>query len=180
MLIQPHSSPQLGGGEAFPPLFFLKIKKHPILEKKSPDCVHFWVQHLKHLTMSWIRLCLDNCSAVSKVIQYIYIQNYAYSDICRHTQAYSALLRHIHTYWDHIKAYSAPSVTLAYSQPCHIPSPGIFRTGGIFNTLWNFDQVYSKPCQSQNELFRHYSAIFRTLCNASTCINLACSESCNI
>ena len=38
-----------------------------------------------------------------------------------------------------IQAYSARSVilTYSYSQPCHILSPGIFRTGGLFKTLWN-------------------------------------------
>ena len=46
--------------------------------------------HLKYLGVFWIQLCLNNC----------YIQNSAYSDICKHIQAYSALLRHIHTYWD--------------------------------------------------------------------------------
>ena len=36
--------------------------------------------------------CLDNCSVICTLTQYIYIQNSAYSDICRHIQAYSALL----------------------------------------------------------------------------------------
>ena len=81
----------------------------------------------------------------------------AYSTLCfsgmrRHIRSYSALLRHIHSYWDIIKTYSglfrhsAPCVILAYSQPYHILSPGIFRTGGLFKTLWNVDQAYSEPC----------------------------------
>ena len=110
---------------------------------------------LKCLTVFWMRLCLNSC----------YIQNSAYSDICRYIQTYSASLRHIHAYWD-IKVYSAPSVTLAYLQPCGIPSPSIFRTGGIFKTIWNFDQVYTEPCHSHSKLFRHYSGIFRTPCVA--------------
>ena len=40
-----------------------------------------------------------------------------------------------------IQAYSAPYVTLAYSQPCHILSPGIFTTRGLFKTLSNVDQA---------------------------------------
>ena len=37
-----------------------------------------------------------------------------------------------------IQAYLAPCVTLIYSQTCHIPSPGIFRTRVIFKTLQKF------------------------------------------
>ena len=58
-----------------------------------------------------------------------------------------------------LKSYSPLYVTLAYSQPFHILSPGIFRTGGIFKTLWNFDEAYSELCHSQNSLFKRYSAI---------------------
>ena len=82
-----------------------------------------------------------------------------------------------------IQGYLASFVTLAYSQTCHIPSPGILRTGGILKTLWNFEQAYSEPCHnqySQNSLCRHYSVIFRTLCNIFICRNLAYSESWNI
>ena len=28
----------------------------------------------------------------------------------------------------------------------HILSPSIFRTRGLFKTLWNIDQAYSEPC----------------------------------
>ena len=68
--------------------------------------------------------------------------------------------------------------TLVYSH-FHIPSPGIFRTRGIFNTMWNFDQANSELCHSQNSLFRHYSAIFRTWYNPRICRNLAHSKSWN-
>ena len=54
---------------------------------------------------------------------------------------------------------------LTYTKPCYIPGPGIFRTGGIFKTMWKYDQKYSELCNSPNSLFRHYSAIFKTLCN---------------
>ena len=52
-----------------------------------------------------------------------------------------------------IQAYSAPCVTLVYSQSCHFRSPSIFRTGGLFKTLWNVDQAYSEPCH--RALFSH-------------------------
>ena len=110
----------------------------------------------------------------------------AYSELYsfRYIQAYSrisALLKRI-------RAYSTPFLTLAYSQPYHIPSLGIFRTGTIFKSLWDFDQAYSEPCHCQNDhnsLFRHYSitpysGIFRTLCIAYICKNLAYLESWNI
>ena len=60
-------------------------------------------------------------------------------------QAFSSILsvmKHINAYWSIfrlIQAYSGACVTLAYSQPCHILNPGIFRTGGTFKTLPNFD-----------------------------------------
>lgn len=78
----------------------------------------------------------------------------------------------------HIQAYSEPCVTLAYSQPCHIPSPGIFKTDGKFKTLRNFDQAYS-------DIFlpivrTAYLDIFRTLYNSCICRNLSCSEPCHI
>ena len=94
--------------------------------------------------------------------------------------AYSALLRHIHAYWGIVKAYLTPCVTLTYWKLCDIPCPSRSRAGGIFKTLWNFDQAYSEPCHSQNSLFRHYSGIFRTLCNSCICSNLAYLKSWNI
>ena len=55
-------------------------------------------------------------------------------------------LRHYEGIFMLIQAYSVPCVTLTYSQLCHILSPGIFRTRGLFKTLWNIDQTYSEPC----------------------------------
>ena len=81
---------------------------------------------------------------------------------------------HIYVYWGIIKAYSEPRVTLAYSQPCHIQSLGIFRTEGIFKTLWNFDQAHSEPCHRTiySDIIQPYSGIFRTLCNACISWNI--------
>ena len=60
-----------------------------------------------------------------------------------------------------IQAYSASCVTLVYSQPCHILSPGIFRTKGIFKTLWNVYQAYSEPCH--RSIFRHIQNLSKFL-----------------
>ena len=88
------------------------------------------------------------------------------------TTPYSTVMSHILRYckdiFRFIQANLAPYLTLAYSQLCHIPSPGIFRTDSRFKILRNFDQTYSEPCHNQNcqnSLFRHYSAIFRHIQN---------------
>ena len=100
--------------------------------------------------MYWIRNVQNNSGIFSTV----------FFGIRRHIQSYSALLRHIHSYWDIIKAsYSAPFVTLAYSKPWHVLSPGIFRTGGLFKALWNVDQTYSEPCHSPS--FGHIQAYLK-------------------
>ena len=68
-----------------------------------------------------------------------------------------------------IQAYSAPCVTLAYSQTCHILSPDIFKTKGSFKSLWNVDQAYLEPCRGA--LFSHiqaYSEPCATLAYAET------------
>ena len=62
--------------------------------------------------------------------------------IFKHIQHFKGIFRLI-------QAYSGPCVTLTYSQPCYILSPGIFRTRGIFKILWIFDPAYSELCHSQ-------------------------------
>ena len=64
--------------------------------------------------------------------------------------------------------YSAFCVTLAYSQPSHILSPCIFRTGKLFKTLWNVDHVYSEPCH--RVLFSHIQKY------SVPCATLECAE----
>ena len=92
----------------------------------------------------------------------------AYSELYlfRYISTYSRIFRIAYWEFRSIPAYSAPFVTLAYSQPYHIPSQGVFRTGDVFRT------VYSGIIQS-------YSGISRTLCNAYLCRNLIYSESWN-
>ena len=119
-------------------------------------------------------VCLDNCPVICTLtLCYVlhqihseswHIPNSAYSGTCKHIQAYSSLLRHI----------SHPV------QTSHIHNLAIFRTRGIFKTLWNFDQAYSEPYPSKKSSFRHYSAIFRTLCNVCLCRNLPYLECWNI
>ena len=86
-----------------------------------------------------ICLCLNNCPVICKVtLCYVLHQTHSefwhirHTGICRHIQSYSVLLRHI-------QAYSVPCVTLAYSKPCNIQSPGIFRSGSLFKTLRKVD-----------------------------------------
>ena len=69
--------------------------------------------------------------------------------------AYSHILRHYQGIFRRIQTYTAPCITLEYSQPYHILSPGIFRTGGSFKTLWN-EQAYSELCHWK--LFNHIQA----------------------
>ena len=92
-------------------------------------------ENLKWLTVSQIRLCLDNCSVTCTatscyVLHHTYsefwhIQNSVYSDIMRYIQAYSALLRYIHAYWGILRHYSDILSTLCnphilpYSQLWH-------------------------------------------------------------
>ena len=54
-------------------------------------------------------------------------------------------------------------------QPLHVLSPGVFRTGSLFKTLWKVDQVYSELCH--RTLFKHiqaYSEPYATLAYAET------------
>ena len=88
----------------------------------------------------------------------------AYSVIFSVIKAYSLILRH--SLLTFIQAYSA---ALAYSQPCHILSPPIFRIGGLFKTLSIVDQTYSEPCHRAS--FSHiqaYSEPCATLAYAET------------
>ena len=70
-------------------------------------------------------------------------------------KAYSSILRHY--VLRHIQAYLDIFSTLHIYSPFQILSPGIFRTGGFFKTLWNIHQVYSEPCHK--ELISHIQAI---------------------
>ena len=133
-----------------------------------------------------------------------------FSGICWDVQSYSALLGHIHAYWDIIKAYSGffrhiqHSVTVTYSQPCHILNPSIYRTKVLHlrSLTWSWIHLslnkYSLTCRVTfcyvyYSKFRHiqahsrpiryiqlYGGIFRTLCNSCIFRTLPYSESWHI
>ena len=85
-------------------------------------------------------LCLSNCSVNSVTLCYVlhqkthsekfwHIQHPVSSGIRQHIKSYSALLKHIHSYWDIVKGYPGifstlcnPSLftILSYSEPWHI------------------------------------------------------------
>ena len=92
--------------------------------------------HLKCLTVFWIHLCLDNCSIFCTVTlcyvlhqthsQFWHIQNrFFFRCLQEYSSIFSTIKSYSHIFSRHIQAYSAPCVTLAYSKPCHIPSPSI-------------------------------------------------------
>ena len=159
--------------------------------------------HLKCLTVFWIRLCLDNSSVIYTLTlcyalhqihsEFWHIQNSVYSGIFRHIQGYSALWRHIHAYWRIFKAYSGLFRHIHHPlQPLYIHNIVIFRA-----LTYLQPEAYSELCETltrhiQNPaivrtfrtvfpgIIQPYSDIFRTLCNAYICRNLAYLESCNI
>ena len=156
----------------------------------------------KVLTVFWILLCLDNCSVICTVTlcyllhqtlsEFYFILNSIYSGISRDTQGYLAFLRHIHTYWDIVKAYSGlfshiqhPLWHLhihnlaifwalgylepeAYSKPSetlnrHIQNPAVVRT--VIQALFSRIPAYSEPCVvlTYGEIWHiRNSEIFRT------------------
>ena len=99
--------------------------------------------YLRSLTVFRIRLSFNKDSENDLALLYD-----KYSEPC--------LLSKIQTYlglftfylrlftFSHIVAYLEPCVTLAYSEPCHIQNPGIFRTQDIFRTLSRHDLVHSE------------------------------------
>ena len=150
--------------------------------------------------MFWIRFCFNNCSVIFTVTlwyvlhhthsKFSHIQNSAYSGIWRHIQAYSALLRHIHEYWDIIKAYPGLFRHIQHPvKPSHIYNLTIFESLAYLEP-----KAYSKPYKTLNRhiqnltivrtvyssIIQQYSDIFRTSCNACLWGNLAYSESWNI
>ena len=108
-----------------------------------------------------------------------------YSELFKDIQHYQGIFTHILallSIFRLLQTYSASFQTLTYSQTGQISSPSIFRTGGIFKNLWNFDQAYSEGSERTvySGIIQPYSGIFRTLCNAYICRNLTYSESWNI
>ena len=68
----------------------------------------------------------------------ILVQNPVYYRKFRHIQAYML--------FSYIVTYLEPCVTLAYSEPCHIQNPGIYRAQDIFSSLSRHILAYSEHC----------------------------------
>ena len=77
---------------------------------------------------------------------YVLYDRYSASSLLSKIQTYSGIFT---SYWDifsHIVTYLEPWKTLAYSEPCHIQNPGIFRTQNIFRTLSRNILTYAECC----------------------------------
>ena len=128
---------------------FIKVSQTPTthpptLPSKMFGCAPALTQALFFLqNASDLMLCTASDHDIFRIL--------AYSALCffRYIPACSVIL-------SIIQAYSGACIHLAYSQPCHILSPDIFRTGGLFKTLENIDQAYSQPCH--RALFSHIQA----------------------
>ena len=103
-----------------------------------------------------------------------------------YVQTYSTyILMHIMTLLRKIQAYSGIFSTLfnlAYSQPCHLLRPGIFRIRIIFKTETLTEHIQN-PASIRtvySGIIQSYSDIFRTLYNCHKCRNLAYSRLWNI
>ena len=82
----------------------------------TPALTHYSFRktlHLKCLTVLWISVSItaQYCKVTLWYVQhqihseFCHIQHSAFLGICWYIQSYSALSRHIHEYWDIIKAY---------------------------------------------------------------------------
>ena len=81
-----------------------------------------------------------------------------YASIINHIQRYRGIFTRIETLLRHFQAYPGIFSTLC-NQPCHILSPSIFKTGGLFNFLWNVDLAYSEPCH--RAVFRYIQSVIQ-------------------
>ena len=61
-------------------------------------------------------------------------------------QTYSGIFTSCSEIFSHIVAYLEPCVILAYSEPFHIQSPGIFRAQDMFRTLSRHILAYLVGC----------------------------------
>ena len=101
--------------------------------------------HLRSLTVFWIHQSFNKDSKSDLALLY---DKYSEPCLLSKIQTYSGLFTfylRLFTF-SHIVAYLEPCVTLAYSEPCHIQNPGIFRTQDIFRTLSRHILAYSECC----------------------------------
>ena len=89
-----------------------------------------------------------------------HIQHSVFSRICRNIQSYSALLRHIHAYWDIIQAYSSLFSTLC--------NPRIFTT--LLYIYWAYLNLYETDIfrTLAEGIIQSYSELCATLAYAET------------
>ena len=118
--------------------------------KKVPDCACLWFKFsIQYVVLRVSRRKVSKmfpCGAsASCVFDEMFVEVFQFHN--------SRIYTHIETLLRHIQAYSAPCVTLAYSQPCHILNPDIFRTAGVFKTMRNVDQTYLEALSQA--LFNH-------------------------
>ena len=134
----------------------------------------FWILDIVLSRWLLINLYSDLMLCIASEIFRILV----YTELClfKYMQGYSSIFSIVKAYIEaslrHIQVYSAAWATLPYSQASHILSSSMFRNGGMFKTLWNFEHIYSEPCHSQNSFHRYYSqpyAIFRQI----QCVTLA-------
>ena len=125
---------------------FWQTIKVPYNHKNTPVLKNIWLP-----TRNYSVITFTLCYLLHQThSDFWHIQISVYSGKCWYIQAYSALLRHIHAnggikgIFRFIQGYSAPCLTLAFSQPCHILTPAMFRTRDIFKIAWNIDQPYSE------------------------------------
>ena len=97
---------------------------------------------------------LSQCLVYWINIQNIYtfhIKKYYFMYFCcafwKSLEAFNVSLRYIQAYFVIISTLCSPS---KFATLHIIRRPVIFRTGGIFKTLWSFGQAYSEPCHIQN------------------------------
>ena len=139
--------------------FFAKIIKH--------FNYFFKALHLRSSTGFWIRLSLNKysltCNSLTCIL--LCIVWYIFRTLSITYYLLSIFLLP-HVLFRHIVAYLEPCMTLAYSEPCNIQNPDIFRIQDMFRILSRHILVHSKrcvmlayrePCHIQN------FAIFRIL-----------------
>ena len=100
----------------------------------------FLLKSLKTIIIFPNRSILDLCPIQLFLNKYSLTCKWPRAMYCRYifrTLSYTSI---------HIVAYWEPCVTLAYSEPCHIQNPGIFRAQDIFRTLSSQILAYSKRC----------------------------------
>ena len=133
------------------PCSFWKSRKEcPDFGKKGPDRVHHWVKF--SVLNAVLRVSRRNKSKMfpwgasfSCVFVEMFIEEWPRPICCiRHIQNPVAIENS--DIFNHILAHLEPCVIFAYSEPCHVQNPDIFKTQDIFRTLSRYILAYSERC----------------------------------